>query len=371
MYFYADPNKSFTMRLTLVAGARPNFMKIAPIIHALEKSSNNIITYRLVHTGQHYDDNLSKSFFRDLNIPQPNVNLGVGSGSQALQTGNIMIKFEEELINNPADYVLVVGDVNSTIACALVAKKLNTKVIHVEAGLRSYDLRMPEEINRMATDALADIYFTTTPEAGYNLIAKGAHSDQIFFVGNTMIDSLISNLERLERPKILNEHDLQEDQFLVMTLHRPSNVDEEQKLKEILEVLDSSSNYPIVFPVHPRTSQILKKFHLGLKKIICTNPLRYLEFMYLIRHCLGVVTDSGGIQEETTYLGKPCMTLRENTERPETIDLGTNVLLGFDRSLIADAFERLQSGNWKKGSVPALWDGKASTRIVDHLEKLG
>ncbi|MDH3708579.1 MAG: UDP-N-acetylglucosamine 2-epimerase (non-hydrolyzing) [Cyclobacteriaceae bacterium] len=358
------------MRLTLVAGARPNFMKIAPIIHALENSSNDI-SYRLIHTGQHYDDNLSKSFFRDLNIPQPNVNLGVGSGSQALQTGNIMIKFEEELVNNPCDYVLVVGDVNSTVACALVAKKLNTKVIHVEAGLRSYDLRMPEEINRIATDALADVFFTTTPEAGYNLVAKGAAGDKIFFVGNTMIDSLISNLDRLERPKILDEREIANEQFLVMTLHRPSNVDEEKKLKEILELLDTSSQQPIIFPVHPRTRQILKNLQANLTNIVFTEPLRYLEFMYLIKHSLGVVTDSGGIQEETTYLGKPCMTLRENTERPETIELGTNVLLGFNKQHISEAFDKLQSGNWKTGTIPALWDGKASTRIVNHLEKLG
>lgn len=361
------------MRLTIIAGARPNFMKIAPIMHALKKAHDRgeAISYRLVHTGQHYDEKLSESFFRQLNIPAPDANLEVGSGSQATQTANIMVRFEEELIANPADYVLVVGDVNSTMACAIVAKKLNTKVIHVEAGLRSYDLQMPEEINRLVTDALADIFFTTTPEAGYNLIEKGAAKEDIYFVGNTMIDTLVANLDRLKKPDLFDELSLKTKGYLAMTLHRPSNVDEEAKLSGLIQLIgEKAGDRTVVFPVHPRTRQNLEKLSGLPKNIHLTDPLGYLEFMYLIKNAFAVVTDSGGIQEETTFLGIPCLTLRENTERPETITIGTNELLGMDIEAIGKAFDKLNNNQWKKGIVPALWDGKTAERIVDVLLKL-
>ncbi len=361
------------MNITLIAGARPNFMKIAPIVHAMEyaKERGADLNYRLVHTGQHYDERLSESFFKDLNIPEPQVNLGVGSGSHATQTANILIKFEEELMENPADFVLVVGDVNSTMACAIVAKKLHTKVIHVEGGLRSYDLRMPEEINRMATDALTDIFYTTTAEAGYNLIQEGIDKKSIVLVGNTMIDSLVGNLHRLEQPEIYNQLQLKKNPFYVMTLHRPANVDEEQKLAFLLDLIsENSAGKPIIFPVHPRTRQILERLNYQGENIHLVEPLRYLEFMYLVKNAFAVITDSGGIQEETTYLKVPCMTLRENTERPETVTMGTNVICGFDSDLIKRYFNTLNQGHWKEGTIPPLWDGKASHRIVDHLISL-
>ena len=361
------------MKLTIIAGARPNFMKIAPLVHAINgaRERGSSISYRLVHTGQHYDENLSDAFFKDLDIPDPDVNLNVGSGSQAVQTANIMIKFEEELTNNPCDYVLVVGDVNSTLACAVVAKKLHTKVIHVEAGLRSYDVTMPEEINRMVTDVLADVYFTTTPEAGYNLISSGVNKDQIYFVGNTMIDSLITNKSKFVRPQIMDDLNLQPQGFLVMTLHRPSNVDETDKLARLINLIDRKIvNKKIIFPVHPRTKQVLGKLNLQTASIYMTDPLRYLEFMYLVKESFAVITDSGGIQEETTYLGVPCLTLRNSTERPETVKLGTNVLLQFDEKLISATMDKLLTGTWKSGKIPLFWDGKASERIVGVLEGL-
>ena len=361
------------MKITLIAGARPNFMKIAPIMHALKraKDKGEPLEYRLVHTGQHYDEKLSQSFFRDLNIPAPDVNLEVGSGSQATQTANIMIRFEEELIAHPADYVLVVGDVTPTMACAIVAKKLNVKVIHVEAGLRSYDLRMPEEINRLVTDALADVFFTTTPEAGYNLIEKGVPKEQIYLVGNTMIDTLVANIGRLQQPAMFDELSLQAGGYITMTLHRPSNVDEEAKLSALIKLIgEKCADKTIIFPVHPRTRQNLEKISDLPQNIHLTDPMGYLEFMYLIKNAFAVVTDSGGIQEETTFLGVPCLTLRENTERPETVSIGTNELLGLETKAIAEAFDRLNSNNWKKGEIPVLWDGKTADRIIKALLKL-
>lgn len=361
------------MKLTLVAGARPNFMKIAPIMHALKRAKDRgeAIEYRLVHTGQHYDEKLSQSFFRDLNIPAPDVNLEVGSGSQATQTANIMLKFEEELIAHPADYILVVGDVNSTMACTIVAKKQHKKVIHVEAGLRSYDMRMPEEINRLVTDALADVFFTTTPEAGYNLIEKGVEKEHIYFVGNTMIDTLVANFDRLQKPALFDALSLQSGEYIAMTLHRPSNVDEEEKLAGLIQLIGAkSADKNVVFPVHPRTKQNLEKMSNLPKNIHLTDPMGYLEFMYLIKNAFAVVTDSGGIQEESTFLGIPCLTLRENTERPETVTMGTNELLGLDIEAIGNAFDKLNSHHWKKGHIPTLWDGKTADRIVEKLLKL-
>ncbi len=348
-------------------------MKIAPIIRAIESAQENglDISYRLVHTGQHYDRKLSGSFFEELNIPDPHVNLEVGSGSHAQQTAQIMVKFEEELIANPCDYVLVVGDVNSTMACAIVAKKLHIDVIHVEAGLRSFDLRMPEEINRMVTDAITDLFFTTTEQAGEHLKRAGIPEEKIHFVGNTMIDTLIANLDKLRQPEVFSQHQLAPGDYWVMTLHRPSNVDEAHKLLALLNLIsENAGSKKIIFPVHPRTAKTLSELGDLPDNILITDPLPYLEFMYLVKNAAAAITDSGGIQEETTYLGVPCITLRENTERPETVDVGSNVLCGFDPEKMKKAFDDLNSGNWKAGKIPELWDGATAERIIDTLLKL-
>jgi UDP-N-acetylglucosamine 2-epimerase (non-hydrolysing) len=283
-----------------------------------------------------------------------------------------MVKFEQELIDNPCHYVLVVGDVNSTMACAIVAKRLHIDVIHVEAGLRSFDLRMPEEINRMVTDAITDLFFTTSELAGKNLEKAGIPPDRIFFVGNTMIDTLIANLGRLREPAVYLQNQLSPGNYWVMTLHRPSNVDEAQKLWQLLNLIsDNAGEKKIVFPVHPRTAKSLKGLGRLPDNILITDPLPYLEFMYLVRNAAAAITDSGGIQEETTYLGVPCITLRENTERPETVTIGSNVLCGFDPEKMKSAFDQLNSGNWKKGQVPKLWDGKTAERIVKTITNYG
>lgn len=357
------------MKVDLIAGARPNFMKIAPIIEAIQKQQSEgvDIQFRLIHTGQHYDHKLSGSFFSDLGIPQPDNNLEAGSGTQAQQTGEIMKAFEAELLEHPCDVVLVVGDVNSTLACSIVAKKLHTDVVHVEAGIRSHDLSMPEEINRMVTDSITDYFYTTTPEAGYNLVRSGVPNDRIFHVGNTMIDTLKKNLQKLEKPAIIDELKLEKGDYLVTTLHRPANVDETRSLSELLQLIGKCSrNKKVIFPVHPRTRKNIEGLDLP-DNIILVEPMRYLEFIYLVRDAMAVVTDSGGIQEETTYLGVPCLTLRKNTERPETITQGTNVLVGLDRDNIKFYFDRLFNGEWKKGEVPLLWDGNTAHRIVRSL----
>ena len=362
------------MKLDIIAGARPNFMKIAPIIHAIEisnKESKEKINYRLIHTGQHYDKKLSESFFEQLNIPQPHYNLNVGSGTQAEQTGNIMIRYEEVLMKEPADVVLVVGDVTSTMACSIVAKKLNLKVIHVEAGIRSFDLTMPEEVNRLVTDAIADHFFTTSEVANENLRKSGVTEDRIHFVGNTMIDTLYANLEKLEKPDFWDELNLKQKGYIVLTLHRPGNVDEEEKLISYLEEIDRcAGNKPIIFPVHPRTASKLKEAKVQAPNIHFTEPQGYHQFIYLVKNAKAVLTDSGGIQEETTVLGVPCATLRDNTERPETVTIGTNELIGTQKDAIKPAFEKLNSGQWKKGGIPEMWDGKTAIRIVELLGKL-
>ena len=358
------------MKLTLIAGARPNFMKIAPIIHAIEKSQNDCsnISYRLVHTGQHYDPKMSDTFFKELNIPEPDVNLGCGGGTQAEQTAAIMIAFEKELKANPADLIMVVGDVTSTMACSIVAKKLNTKVAHVEAGIRSWDLTMPEEINRMVTDALADYFFTTTELANENLRRTGISDERIFFVGNVMIDTLLANRQRFLKPSIWDEFLLQKQQYFVITLHRPANVDQSDKLKELMsEIIHNSNGLPIIFPVHPRTERIFKDLSIDADNLKIIEPLGYLEFNYLVENAKAVITDSGGITEETTVMGIPCITLRDNTERPETVYIGTNELIGTNPVAIQPALEKLYSGQWKKGKIPDLWDGLSAKRIVDYL----
>lgn len=361
------------IRLTLIAGARPNFMKIAPIIHAINKvrQSNIKINYRLVHTGQHYDQKMSETFFEELNIPAPDTNLGCGGGSQAEQTAAIMISFEKELLANPADLVMVVGDVTSTMACSIVAKKLNTKVAHVEAGIRSFDLSMPEEINRMVTDALADYFFTTTELANENLRKTGVPEERIFFVGNVMIDTLQANRHRFQKPDLYDTFELKKKEYLVLTLHRPANVDEAEKLKALMhEIVTNTHNLPVIFPIHPRTAKIFDELGIKDQNLKIVDPLGYLEFNYLVEHAKAVITDSGGITEETTVMGIPCITLRDNTERPETITIGTNELIGTKPSAIKPALDKLFAGEWKKGGIPELWDGRAAERIVNILMNL-
>lgn len=361
------------MKITIIAGARPNFIKIAPIIDAVVKSvtAGKKISYRLVHTGQHYDKNMSDSFFQQLGIPSPDVNLECGGGTQAEQTANIMVKFERELLDNPADLVVVVGDVTSTMACTIVAKKLNTKVAHVEAGIRSGDMTMPEEINRIVTDSLSDYFFTTSRLASDNLVKQGINSERIFFVGNTMIDTLIKQRSRFSKPEIWDHIGLEEKSYIVLTLHRPANVDGEYKLKELLEEIEKQSrDLNIVFPVHPRTAKKLTEIGFKSPKMSFVEPLSYLEFNYLVERAKCVITDSGGITEETTVLGVPCITLRDSTERPETVTVGTNELIGTNPAALAPYMNMLFSGNWKKGNIPELWDGQTSTRIIDILNNL-
>ncbi len=361
------------MIITIVAGARPNFMKIAPIIDAInqKKQEGVDINFRLVHTGQHYDKNLSDTFFEELNIPFPDVNLEVKSGTQAEQTAAIMIGFEKDLKQNPTDLVMVVGDVTSTMACTIVAKKEGVKVAHVEAGIRSGDLRMPEEINRMVTDSLTDYFFTTSTYANANLTKLGFLDEQIFFVGNVMIDTLRKNEQRLKQPKLWNDLGLEEKKYMVMTLHRPSNVDEEQQLKALIsQIVTLGKDYPIIFPVHPRTKKLLQDLDLNFENLHYVEPLGYLEFNYLVKNAFAMLTDSGGITEETTVMNVPCITLRENTERPETCEIGTNVLVGNDPEKIRHNFDLLLSGKWKKGQIPELWDGQAAKRIIQHLVKI-
>ena len=405
------------MKITLIAGARPNFMKIAPLIKAIEqfneqKVESGKIAYRLVHTGQHYDKNMSDTFFEELGIPAPDTNLGCGGGTQAEQTAAIMVAFEKELIAHPTDIVLVVGDVTSTMACSIVAKKLNTRVCHVEAGIRSWDLSMPEEINRMVTDSLADYMFTTSEVANRNLQRMGATMmegeseectvygvvskeesgemaedkyayervpQRVWYVGNVMIDTLLANRARFRQPDVWNTLALQEKQYIVMTMHRPANVDEENHLRAMMEqIVDNAHGLPIVFPIHPRTAKLFynlwgdeETLAKRFPNLHIVEPLGYLEFNYLVERAKAVVTDSGGITEETTVMGVPCITLRDNTERPETCTVGTNELIGTKPEAIKPALDKLFAGEWKKGGVPALWDGHTAERIIAILAGLG
>ena len=397
------------MLITLIAGARPNFMKIAPLIKAIQnaRAAGRDVNYRLVHTGQHYDKNMSDTFFEELGIPMPDVNLGCGGGTQAEQTANIMVAFEKELMAYPTDLVLVVGDVTSTMACSIVAKKLNTKVCHVEAGIRSWDLSMPEEINRMVTDSLADYMFTTSEVANKNLILSGAqfadyeqnkqsqyyqicHSvnalpeeqyaavktpQLVWWVGNVMIDTLLANRQFFRKPAVYDALALQEKQYVVMTMHRPANVDEEQHLKALMEqIITNVHGLPIIFPIHPRTAKIFynlwgneEQLKTLFPNLHIVEPMGYLEFNYMVEHAKAVVTDSGGITEETTVMGVPCITLRDNTERPETCTVGTNMLIGTNPNAIKPALDTLFANQWKRGDIPALWDGHTAERIIDIL----
>lgn len=359
--------------ISLVAGARPNFMKIAPIVHAIknaQKEGSNI-NFRLVHTGQHYDAKMSETFFKELNIPHPDANLGCGGGTQAEQTAAIMVAFEKELVDNPTDLVIVVGDVTSTMACTIVAKKLGIQVAHIEAGIRSGDIGMPEEINRIVTDSLSDYFFTTTRLAGENLIKTGVSERRIFFVGNVMIDTLLANQHRFQMPPFWDSLNLTPLNYFVVTLHRPANVDEGDNLKLLInEIVVNSRGLPLVFPIHPRTAQIISKLGIYFSNLYVVEPLGYLEFNYLVKYSKAVITDSGGITEETTVMGVPCITLRDNTERPETVEIGTNELIGTNPQSIKPAMDKLwSSSGWKKGGIPELWDGKAAERIINHLLK--
>lgn len=382
------------MHITLIAGARPNFMKVAPMIKAIKRAEQEgrDIHYSLVHTGQHYDKNMSDTFFEELGIPAPNINLGCGGGTQAEQTAAIMVAFERYLVANPTDLVMVVGDVTSTMACSIVAKKLNTKVAHIEAGIRSWDLTMPEEINRMVTDSLADYFFTTSEVANNNLLRLGGvfaedyksekvvygHDrcpQKIYYVGNVMIDTLLANMSRFRKPEVYDTLHLEEKRYIVMTMHRPANVDEETHLRLLMEqILTNVHGEPVVFPIHPRTAKIFYGLwgdESNIKRLFpnlhIVEPMGYLEFNYMVKHARAVVTDSGGITEETTVMGIPCITLRDNTERPETCTIGTNELIGTNPDNIKPALDNLYAGQWKKGEIPPLWDGHTSERIVDIL----
>lgn len=356
-----------------VVGARPNFMKVAPIHRAFQNYSNTI-EHLIVHTGQHYDKSMSDSFFSDLNLPKPNYFLGVGSGSHAVQTAKIMVEFEKILLDEKPDLVLVVGDVNSTVACSLTAVKMGIKVAHIEAGLRSYDRAMPEEVNRLATDAISDYCFLTEPSGMMNLKSEGFDETKMFFVGNTMIDSLEFAIEKSKQQEIYSKYE--KGSYALLTMHRPSNVDDKDQLSEMVDTfLEIAKDIKIVFPVHPRTNNSLEKFSLKEKleneqNIDLLGPLGYLDFLAMMQKAWFVLTDSGGIQEETTKLLVPCITLRTSTERPITITQGTNSLINPKKDLILEQVRKVLSGNFKKGKVPELWDGKAAERICKIISQL-
>ena len=359
--------------IDIIAGARPNFMKIAPIIHALQRraQAGGVLRYRLVHTGQHYDARLSGDFFDQLGIPQPDVNLEVGSGTQAEQTAAIMTRYERLLLEAPAALCLVVGDVTSTMACAIAAQKLCIPVAHVEGGIRSGDWSMPEEINRMVTDAITNWFFTTSEFANRNLRRAGVGEERLFFVGNTMIDTLLANLPRLQPPEDWDRLGLQPGGYFVLTLHRPNNVDQAGSLAAMLQaVAEGTRGLPAVFPVHPRTAKTLREVADLPASLALIDPQPYLQFIHLVKHAKAVITDSGGLTEEATVLGVPCLTLRDSTERPETVEIGTNVLAGTDPAKLRPLLERLFAGEWQQGGVPERWDGRASERIAAALERL-
>lgn len=356
--------------LSLIVGTRPNFIKIFSIINSIKQIQPNI-PFRLIHTGQHYDKLMSENFFEELQIPKPDINLKCKGKREIAQISDIIKNVEKEFMKNKPSIVVVVGDVNSTMACAIVAKKLNIRVAHIEAGLRSYDRTMPEEINRLITDSISDYFFTTSTFANNNLLKENTKSDNIFFVGNTMIDCLKTNLNNLKCPNFFIDNILEKQKYFLMTLHRPSNVDNTNQLEKILkEVNDSSQGFPIIFPIHPRTKKTFSKLKNKYKNILVTEPQKYLEFIYLIQYSLGVITDSGGISEETTYLNIPCLTLRSSTERPETICYGTNKLINNNFNLLKRCMSDIINKEWKSGTIPPLWDGLSSHRIINHLIQL-
>lgn len=358
-------------KILVIVGARPNFMKAAPVCAEMRRRPDEF-DVKIVHTGQHYDAAMSDSFFKDLGLPEPDFHLGVGSASHAEQTAKIMLAFERVLVAEKPEWVVVVGDVNSTVACALVASKLGVKVAHVEAGLRSFDRTMPEEINRIVTDSISDLLFTTEESANENLRREGVEPVKIKFVGNVMIDSLVQNLERAKQSKVLADLKLDPAGYAVLTLHRPSNVDTREKLEPLIEALiEISGRLPIIFPAHPRTRATLDMFALqeriAASDLRLVDPLGYLDFLSLYSQAKFVMTDSGGLQEETTYLGIPCLTIRENTERPVTIEVGTNQLVKDPISLKRSAFELLETTQGPPHKLPELWDGRTAVRICAHL----
>jgi len=356
--------------IILVVGARPNFMKMAPLYDEMKKRNLPVI---LLHTGQHYDENMSKVFFEDLGMPKPDIYLGVGSASHAKQTAKIMIDFEEVCEKELPAMVVVAGDVNSTIACALVAKKLSIPVGHVEAGLRSFDMEMPEEINRILTDRISNLLFTPSRDANQNLTKEGMDSKSIKLVGNIMIDSLLNNIEKSEVSTIHQRLKIKKGNYALITLHRPSNVDYEDSLTRIVEALEFiGENISIIFPVHPRTTNMINEFGLEsrinqIPNLILTKPTGYLDFLALIKYSNVVLTDSGGLQEETTALGIPCITLRENTERPITVEEGTNTIVGNKTENILKEWKNVVANGGKSGRIPELWDGKTAIRISDII----
>lgn len=372
------------MKIISVVGARPNFMKVAPIHkvfnHLINKDSSSVkkglkskkIEHLICHTGQHYDEKMSKIFFEDLELPQPDFYLGIGSCSHAEQTAKIMVEFEKILKVERPELIIVVGDVNSTIACSLVASKMNIKIAHVEAGLRSFDRSMPEEINRVLTDHLADYLFVTEKSGIENLRNEGIPEDRIFFTGNVMIDSLVHYIPKANLSKIHSKFQIQNFNYILVTLHRPSNVDSSENVRQILILLNKLAyKRKIIFPVHPRTKNNIEKLNFKLNKnFILTDPIGYIDFLALTKNAELILTDSGGIQEESTYLGVQCLTIRDNTERPVTIEFGTNKLAGTDLKKVEEAAFEILNGKIKKGIVPELWDGHAAERIADVILNL-
>ena len=363
------------MKILNIVGARPNFMKMAPIIEAMNQHPDTI-EHLLVHTGQHYDEKMSQAFFDDLGMPKPDMDLEVGSGSHAEQTARIMVAFEKVCLQEKPDLVIVVGDVNSTMACTITAKKLGIKVAHVEAGLRSRDMEMPEEINRLCTDVLCDYLFITDHFAKENLQAEGVEQEKIIFVGNVMIDTLLKHKAKASELDVLAQLGLEKKGYATLTMHRPSNVDDRETLQGILEALQEiSRQMPIIFPIHPRTRKMAEQFGLGhyftsggrVEGIWLTEPLGYLDFLNLNMNAKMMLTDSGGLQEESTVLGVPCITMRHNTERPITCEVGTNVIVGNNQERILTAANDVLAGRQRSGSMPEKWDGHAAERIVDWL----
>lgn len=362
----------FKMKIHLIAAARPNFMKIAPLFHALKQET--WAEPCIVHTGQHYDINMSDAFFTDLKLPAPHIHLGVGSGTHAEQTGHVMISYEKVIMNDKPDLIVVVGDVNSTVAVTLAAVKLGIPVAHLEAGLRSFDRTMPEEINRIVTDSIADYLWTPSPDGNENLLREGIDEKRIIRVGNIMIDSLEMMRDIIETQNTYQKYNLENKKYGLITLHRPSNVDNPDVLKTLCHILSRiSESIPLIFPVHPRTRknlihhQLIETLeHTG--NIILTEPLNYINFMNLVFNCRIVITDSGGVQEETTYLGIPCITMRRNTERPITVTQGTNELCRVDN--LEKRSNEILNSEAVKHSIPELWDGKTATRVVESIKNI-
>lgn len=362
--------------IDIIVGVRPNFIKVAAIIHELELrlSSDPGIKYRLIHTSQHYDTNMSGVFFEELNIPAPDIHLNVGNIESSKQISTIIARYSKVLEEHRPDMVIVSGDVNSTVACALATKKTDPTIplVHVEAGLRCDEKQMPEEINRILTDSITDYFFTTTRTASNNLLHDGVAPHKIFFVGNTMIDTLYQNEKRFNKPSFWDIFGLSSKSYFVVTLHRQGNLSDSATLANLFHAISTAAaDMPVVFPVHPHTARMMKQFGIELcSNMLMTEPMGYLAFNYLVKNASAVITDSGGISEEATVMNVPCMTLRMHTERPETCLIGTNMLLGTNPQNIVTAFEKLKSGNWPLGKNPELWDGQASKRIVDIIYDL-